>query len=458
MQRYLTLVSEADGRFSAATDSGCDRPFAIVQVEPAAGRMDLGVTPPQAMPVIRLQSNVQLAPLVLNLSAPLRGSVRDDLDVLRDNVQVLPCIVDELFGSVLPLMSGKTTTDDAGVFQIQRLPSRLPPHQHLAVLLLDSQLEATFVPVPERGSDLGPGWWAPVSMVAKRLHPVQLRELPDDTQVEVLEEVPGLPAESAVVKRVATTNSNGRVYNFMKGSGRLWWRRGNIAAPTVKELVLLDSSSTPRYHPSGSTQPRSNLFRPMADIAGTDVQLVQSWRHQHLAAVNAGSSNGEGQSLFVVDGLGHNVAEAQVFSLAASGPRGSVNTEFHGFTSPAGVFPLAGVAPGTQLLVIGPDGAAGQITLGSGVGAMVPVTLAATGRVQLAENLRPTGGDAGGILTLRFEFLGPSTAGMHPVAVRFASAARGWEFGGLSAGEYRTMIGGTVHQVEVPAGGFQTLH
>ncbi|HZN40643.1 MAG TPA: hypothetical protein VFD82_17700 [Planctomycetota bacterium] len=455
MPRGLTLISEADGSFSETMDFGCDRPFAIVQVEPAAVRLDLGVTPPQAMPVTRLQSYVELArPLVLNLAAPLRGRVRDDFDIPRSHVRVLPCIVDELFGSVLPLMTGQTTTDVEGDFQIHRLPSRLPPHQHLAVLLLDPLLEPTFVPVPERGSEFPNGWWGPLSMVARRLHPVQLSGLTHNTPVEILEEVPGLRGESAVVKRPATTNSSGRVNNFPIGSGRLWWRLGNAANPLVRELVIDTSVSFLRYRPSGPSLARSSVFRQMTDIGGTDLQVVYSYRHQRLFSGTAGTGD---QGLLVVDSLGHAVADAQVFSLAASGPRDSVDTSFHGFTSAAGFFPLTGVTLGSQLFVLGPDGATGQVTLGFGP-PLITVTLAATGRAQLGEQLRPTGSEAGEILTLRFEFLGQSIAGMHPVAVRFACAARGWEVSGLPSGEYRTVIGETVHQFVVPSGGFVVVH
>jgi hypothetical protein len=458
MQRHLTLVSEADGRFSETTDSTCDRPFAIIQVEPAEVRLDLGVTPPQAMPVTRLLDTVALAsPLVLNLAAPLRGSVRDELNVARGDVCVLPCIVDELFGTVLPLMSGKVSTDDEGAFQIQRLPSRLPPHQHLAVLLLDPHLEATFVPVPERGSELGPEWWTPpMTMVARQLHNVQLRGLPHNDTVEILEEVPGLPGESAVVRRSVATNGDGRVNQFPKGGGRLWWRMGSIATPLVWEMIR-DSSG--RYRPSTTVpaQPRLDMFRPMVDIAGTNLQLVQSYRHQRLGAGSTGSGPWAGQALLVVDSLGHAVADAQVFSLGATGPRGSVDPQFHGFTSAAGFFPLAGVAEGGHILVIGADGAAGQVTLGAGLGALIPVSLVPTGRVRLGANLRPTGAEASRILTLRFEFLGSTTAGMHPIAVRFACAAGDWEVGGLPPGAYRTVISGTVYQFEVPSVGFVTV-
>jgi len=458
MQRHLTLVSEADGRFSETTDCTCDRPFAIIQVEPAEVRLDLGVTPPQAMPVTRLLDTVALAsPLVLNLAAPLRGSVRDELNVARGDVCVLPCIVDELFGSVLPLMSGKTSTDDEGAFQIHRLPSRLPPHQHLAVLLLDPHLEATLVPVPQRGSELGPEWWTQsMTMVARQLHNVQLRGLPHNDTVEMLEEVPGLQGESAVVRRSVATNGDGRVNQFPKGGGRLWWRMGSIATPLVWEMIR-DSSG--RYRPSTTVpaQPRLTMFRGMVDIAGTNLQLVQSYRHQILGAGYTGSGPWAGQALLVVDSLGHAVADAQVFSLGATGPRGSVDPQFHGFTSAAGFFPLAGVAEGGHILVIGADGAAGQVTLGAGLGALIPVSLTPTGRVRLGANLRPTGAEASRILTLRFEFLGSTTAGMHPVAVRFACAAGDWEVGGLPPGQYRTVIGGTVYQVEVPAVGFVTV-
>lgn len=463
MQRYLTLVSESDGSFSETTDWSCDRLFAIVQVEPAAGRMDLGVTPPQAMPVIRLQSNVQLASsLVLHEAAPLQGRVIDDFEIPRSDVRVLPCIVDELFGTVLPLWTGQTTTDVGGSFQIKRLPSRLPPHQYLVVVLFDPQLEPTVVPVPERGSDLGNEWWLPLTMVARRLQLVQLRNLSDDTTVHIFEEIPGLRGETAVVKRTAETNSEGRVYNFPIGRGRLWWRRGQAPNLTVRELVrdASSSSSIPRYYPTpGSVplQPLHNVFHPMADISGTDLQLAPSYRHQVLGVDPAStpSSSESAQTLWVVDSLGHSVANAQVFSLQATGPRGSVQTKFHGFTSAAGGFPLAGVAPESNLYVLGPDGAAGQVTIGTGP--WIQVSLVPTGSVVVGESLRPTGSEAAGILTVRFERLGLSTAGMRPVAVRFTSAYKDWEIKGLPPGAYRVVIGENVREVEVPAGGFATI-
>jgi hypothetical protein len=318
--------------------------------------------------------------------------------------------------------------------------------------------------VPERGRD-GPEWWAPLSLVARELHDVQLWSMGVyNAPVEIFEEVPGLPPESALVRRTATTNGQGRVLHFPTGGGRLWWRRGTISSPTLRELVRDMSASTLRFRPaSSSVQPHllqlHDMFRPMVDIPGTDLQLVQSYRHLRLSPSSASTVGGTGnsQTLWVIDSQGHPVADAQVFSLQASGPRGSVDTEFHGFTSPGGVFPLAGVPLGTQLYVLGPDGAAGEVTLGAGLPPMIPVRLVATGRVQLAESLRPVGSEAAGILTLRFKRLGLSTAGMRPVAVRFACAAEGWEVRGLPEGAYHVVIGEDEYEVNVPAGGFVTL-
>ena len=161
--------------------------------------------------------------------------------------------------------------------------------------------------------------------------------------------------------------------------------------------------------------------------------------------------------MLVSNSFGQAAQEAQVFSLEAAGPRGSVEPKFHGFSSPAGVFPLAGIAAGSPLFVLGSDGSTGQITIPDGLVALVTVPLVPTGRVMLGEHLRPTGSAAGDIVTLRFEFRGSSTAGMRPVAVRFFSAATAWEVSGLPAGEYRTVINNTVREFVVPAGGFIIL-
>ena len=338
--RHVAPVSGSDGNFSEQNDFLCGSDFAIVQVRPAALRVELGSTAPQAFPVVRLDRTVRLLePLVLDLSEPLTGTVRDDLNHPRGDVRVLTCIIDELFGTVLPSMGGQTATDAQGNFQITQLPSRLPPHQYLAVLLLHPGLEPRLVPIPARGT---PAAQVPLEpMIARRLRTVRLHMLPANVTVQIFEEVTGLPGGTAAVQRPATTDGLGRVDTFQVGWGRLWFRTGTASNPFLRELVPDEVIGVPRYRPSYEPAlPLGAWFRSMGNISGTNLQIVQTYRHQRFCQMRA-EDTVSGRAMVVVDSLGRAVPHAQVFAVAATGPRGSVDPRFLGLTSMTGVISLS---------------------------------------------------------------------------------------------------------------------
>lgn len=459
-------VTASDGSFALQIDDPCESPFAIVLARPNPSQKLLGVPVPHAVPLVRDGLATRLyQPIRFQQSAAVHGFVRDDHQLLRAGVLVVPCVVDHLFGKVLALTGQTATTDTLGSYRIQRLPANLPRHQSLVLLMLHDELEPTVLPIPERSGvaaieEIG-------TAVAKRLRWVRLVGMPPNEMVTVYEEIPGLPAGSAAVRRMTTTTIFGQVFSTPVGSGRMWVRRGTPTAPLVSELVYEPGlySSTPRYRMQAETQPLGDVFRQMSPIAGTDVSVAQTFRHQFFEVARQAAS---GRALLVVDSLGYPVANAEVFAVSPSAPRGALEGRFLAFSSQTGASSIATVTDDESVLVIAPDGSVGYMQNPTQLGFTVSATVRATGRVNLAPSLRPAADSLEHVVTLRFTRQDDDLLpGMPQTFVRFARAENAWEVGGLPPGTYDatasygmvTAVGDPdeTFTVVVPAGGFVVL-
>lgn len=444
-----------DGRFHFPTQLPVATAFTVMLATPPILRNELGMLAPDAVAVVRNGSQAHIAnPLVFELASPVIGTVRDDAGVPRDGVAVVPAIVDEWLGCVFPLLASRALTVAGGQFRIDRLPARLPPHQHLVLLVLSEDFTPMSVPIPVRGSvaaDL------PLPSIQLRdLRLVQLYQLPPNAIIEVLEEWAGLPAGSAYWRRRAVTDNLGRVASLAVGAlggfgEKLWFRV--LGSTQVKELKL-DSSNPPRYKPAlGLMQPVTTVFRSTLCITGTDAEVTNSWRHQLMVPATAEVAPGTG-AVQVIDGLGRSIEGVHLFAIDNTGPRGAVNAQFLGLTSHQGMVALPEVLSADGVLALAADGSSAWAVQSLTSSSVIGITLAPSGRVHLAPSLRPANG---GLVTMHFQRTDVTLPGMSPWAVRFACEATDWEVRDVAPGEYRVLVNGTAHNAVVPSGGFVTV-
>jgi hypothetical protein len=414
-------------------DSPCTSNFAILHAIPAGS--ERGTVAPDAFPFLRDGKHASATrSLVVDGSLPLTGEVLDELGTRPVGVRVLACVVDDVFGTVFPLVGQVAYTDLDGRFTARRLPATLPQHQHLVLVFAHPLLRPLAVPIPPRGTYEGQPPMPPIVM--RKLRTVRLEGLGQNTQVKIWEEVPNMPGGRMAWQRTFETDYSGAVNLAAVGSGDLWWVTGN----TNVQVCRLTGQNT--LSP-GSGQPSSDQWSPMAALDGTDLLIGTSFRHQQMVLPNGQAT---GQTLVARDAENRPVAEAQVFIVSPTGPRGSLDPKFLGFTTSAGAISLASVPNGSELLVIGSDGSVGTIdNVGQGPIELVTV-LQRPGGVRIMPSLRPDPTSGVAVLSLRFERIGPLPKAK---TVRFACEANNWEASRLMPGLYTVRIGDVVRPVFV---------
>lgn len=447
----LSGVTNAYGSVVLTTDAPCETDFAILGAVP--GQLEYGVIAPDAYPLLRDGVSVRAEQsLVLDLSEPLQGSIVDEGGQPLFGVRVVPCIVDELFGTVFRIDEALTSSSEQGTFWVRRLPATLPHYQHLVLVLIHPDLQSKVVPVPVRGGANALLPMAPIEM--QGIGTIELNfNLPHGTQVTIWEEVTGLPAGVAVLQRQYQVSWGGHVSNVKVGGGDLWWVSGAAGNQNVSRLTD-DGSGCFSPSPAGA-QPRNQLFRPMTNLTGTDLWLGASFRHEQVVLPAAANANPF--TMVATDALNRPVAHAQVFAVTPTGPRGRAEGRFLGLTSAQGVISLEPVRETGDLIVIGADGSIALINDPQDSVPRLDARLQPPGRVLLGPALRP-GAAAGSVVTLRFELrYTEMLSGIEVRLTRFASEATGWEFAGLPPGAYVVQVNGQNRLLTVPADGFITL-
>lgn len=450
-------VTDAYGDVTIASDAPCEGDFAVLHALPA--QMEYGLLAPDAVPLLRDGVQVRSRQsLVLDLAEPLRGQIVDATGQPRLGVRVLPCVVDELFDHVFPLLHNQGVTDEQGRFVIHRLAAALPPHQHLAVLLVHPQLEAAVVPVPARGSANALQPLPPIMM--RGLRNVKLEGFPPLTQITIWEDVRTMEGR-AVVQRQFQTNQNGHVPNAAighdSGNGNLW-AIGGSSSSHVRPLVsggLWGSPPLERFYPAQNV-PIESCFGPLDNVPGTDLYIGASYRHQQFAVAPAPNA-GNGITMVVKDGLGRPLSGAHVFAITPTAPRMRAETRFLGLTTSQGVISLEPVRYQGDLAVVSPDGSVRFVAQPQEAFPLVDATLEATGRVLLGPSLRPDPIDGAQVVRLTFRRQFEELQGIEVFSERFASEATGWEFTGLIPGFYMVSVDGVTHPIDVPAGGLVVL-
>ncbi len=450
----------SDGRFQINMDQAVTGDFAVVLALPAEVRRELGMVFPDAVRLVRTGQSTQFGtPLVFDLAAPVDGVVVDDLQQPLANVHVLPCVVDELFGGLQPLETLRAIAGPDGRFRIERLPSRLPPHHAMVLVLWRSDLVTSTVALPVRGGVLANELLAPIAM-----RPLQVVTLGSSNALfgnsqydvfETLDQGDGLlPKGTAVRRRTVTTDANGQVQNFHAGFGQIFVRRASGPQVLVKQLVPSQFAPGSLVYGTALTPvPMASVFQPHSPLAGTDLEIASTHRCRHIQVV-PNENPVANQVLSVKDPLGRTVGGAQVF--AVDGGQVQPNVRFLGFSSELGSLSLEPVRDSGDVVVVGADGSLAVVPRPSaqlGV-ATIDATLHPPGRVLLAPSVRPANG---GLVALRFDRLDLQLPNMQRFAIRLASESTGWEFQDLPPGTYKVYHHGELHTLVVPSGGFVVL-
>ncbi|HLQ39216.1 MAG TPA: zf-HC2 domain-containing protein, partial [Planctomycetota bacterium] len=101
-QGLCATETDSAGTFRVPPDRSVEGDFVIAQLFPPPGRRDLGLRAPEAYPLLGTNQVRLQDPLVLQPTTDMNGRVMDRDQRPIANVRVLPCVVDELFGLLLP--------------------------------------------------------------------------------------------------------------------------------------------------------------------------------------------------------------------------------------------------------------------------------------------------------------------------------------------------------------------
>jgi hypothetical protein len=452
LQRMLATGTAAAGSFFVETGlvgsaAACSAPFAIVQALAPANRPDLGFGVPDVQRLVYRDGHARLAdPVVLGSAIPVVGAVVDEDSGPVGGVRIVPCVVDEIFASVLVWSAGQVQSGTAGEFVVRRLPSELPRYQHLALLLWHEQFEPLLVYVPERGSSALSA--EGLRAVLRPLRPVRLVGLPANSALTVLEDVACLPTGTAAVRRPVATDVAGEAW-LSVGGGRLWLRNSSPTQPMLRELLREGTGPTAPFRPQGGS-PRlfDVVFQGLQPLLGTELLAASANRFQRFrAAVQSATS---GILLSVQDSAsGRPAAGAQVFAVRSGVARGLVQPRFLGFLPAAGAMLLDSEPGEFGVVVLGADGSVAASEIAAS-GEAVDLQLVASGRILLDPSLRSGDGSAVAVVCERLD---PALRGLQQTLVRFTGPLQSWEISGVPAGQYLVVVGGRAVQLEVPAGG-----
>lgn len=451
---YRGGASDAYGVVTLAMDFQCESDFAVLHAVPAQN--EFGTVAPDAFPLVRDGVHVRVPQaLVLDLAEPVTGTVVDDQGQPRLGVRILPCVVDEVFQDLFPLNNSLGVTDEQGRFQVRRMSATLPHYQHLAMILVHPELQPTIVPVPVRGGANALLPMAPVVMHGLRT--VKLLNLPANSLVTIWEELPGVQAGRAVWQRQFPTDGNGRVVGASVGSGDLWFVPNPGSGQEIRRMSELASAGPLPVYLASAPMPTMQWFRPLENLAGTNLYVASSYRHQRFDLPPV-SNTAAAFTMVARDSLNRPVASAQVFAVTSTGPRGTAEGRFLGLTSAQGVISLEPVRFDGDLVVIGPDGSSTFLSNPQQFIPRLDARLAPSGRAVLAPALRPSADSGESVVTLHFRRQLGGMQGVELTAERFVSAATGWECSGLAPGLYSVRVDD--HEgplVTVPEQGFVTI-
>ena len=460
-----TGTTDEHGMFQMPPGMQVDTGFVVAQVLPPPGRSDLGVCPSEIVPVVRSNAGVLLSePLALDPSPAIGGTVRDEDQRPVVGARVVPCVIDELFGSMQPWVEGAVATDARGWFTLHSLPSRLSPYTRLGLILLHPEVASCCVPVPAPGTLAASQFQFQFTL--ELLAPVTVQHLPPGQPVEFLEELPGTPAGSAVRVHQVNVDLQGSA-QLRIGAGQVWLKAGQPARQLLRHLVPVDPS--PGNPPTGRIlvpeEPvdLGSVLRTLSVVPGSSFQVARSFRGERFAASAPGAARVEPGMLEVSLGAigelsGRAVPRAELYAVARASDRMRPVARLLGLGDGSGV--QAAVLYGTEQTVVAmaDDSSLGVIEVDP---SRTRVLLSDPGAALLGETARPRPEAPRQVVALRFTPRSDLLRRIGGEFVRFACAAEGWQVNGLPPGDYEVAVmapSGRSWIVTVISGQVITLH
>jgi hypothetical protein len=192
------------GEFSFGIDD-FDAAVAVLRVDPPSNRDDLLAHGPAPVRLDPDQALGRRLPVVsLRTDSPIRGRVLAAGGQPVADARVVPYTVDSLFAMADPSGSGGATTDVHGWFELRRVPRPDAPYQTIAVVVdhpafptTGYVLDATNV---ERGA---------LTVVLAVPAEIRVAGLPPDSQVSIVQAVPGFPLRALASRHIVDTDRHG---------------------------------------------------------------------------------------------------------------------------------------------------------------------------------------------------------------------------------------------------------
>lgn len=443
----------ADGWFRF-TSPGAGAAVAIVRVLPP-GREDAewAAFGPEPMPLdVRGASRTRrLPPIALRPDVPVRGVVLNAAQGRVAAATIVPCIVDELFAIVDRVDDLAVQTDGDGAFTLRGLPTDLPRHQMLALVV-----EKRGLPRHVRldlGGRRGVVPTGPLQVFVPDPHEVAIAGLRAGEEVRVLREIPGVPLAAMSEEFAATADAGGRAVLRGVGPGALWMigsgdaklhRLVAVAGAAAGDHTLVASEEITRSSADLDrlwSQPRQFVDRsaPVA-VAATGRRLGAAAPAAPPRASRYVAVQGEERAF---------AGRTQLFLEGADG-----SLRFLGEVD--GPFSVPFVEPSVRpyrIVAIGANGAVGVLTAEEIDASGGEIAMRDPGVVEIGEGLR--GALEGGGL-IAFDLLDGPLAGRR--FWRLCDVQRGFQVGDLPPGSYSAVLpDGTRWPCTVAAGGRSML-
>ncbi len=443
------LQTDEAGVYELRVDGSVRAGFALMEVQPPANR-SLAATVRDCYPLSMTASGYTTPDIQLAAAASLLGEVTDLAHRPIQGAVVVPCLYDEVLGLVSP-WGEQIVADLSGAFRLEGLPTSLPVHQCLGLLVFHSDFEVAFQPIPQPGSIAAS--IAPVRVELTALHTVSIQGLPAETPCDIYEELASMPVQGLGLRHHAVQSSaDGRIDSLQVGAGALWLRSGTGTWPSLRRIELpagtsdgplvVDAVSVPHRSVFRGSVAGNNLPMPMRVLASGVNQgllLLPQQRHDRFEPRTSAAT-------FAVvdgpDGSNSHLPEVQVFALKSL-PSGGTQARFVGLQSSAEVT-RAFDADETEVVAIGLGSSVWSDT--ASLGRRLPL-LAAGSLEYLPANL-PQNGNL--LVTIRPVTAGAS--GARPPMYRFVSQSD-WVARGLPPGTYELFDGvAMLQRVTIRAG------
>jgi anti-sigma factor RsiW len=416
------------GNFIVMPGSGMLSGFALVEVQPPAGRSDLAFLPIDAYPLEAEDGRFVLRPIRLTSGVRIAGRVVAADGTARPFSRVVPSFYDEALGQIQPWMQGAVTADADGRFEIFGMPPLRGASRSVGLVAFHPDAEARFVPLSTVGAMGG----EEVSLTLQSMASWTLRGLAPQRSYTVLEEVYGLPAGLGIRRHFVQSDDGGVARGLRCGRGRLWLEAGNGSRAMVQSIARLPNGIAEAGFEQMERSAALAALLAVPGVPGNSLELAVQNRF-----LRADPEPTVGEEAFVQSPVGGLLGGVQLFALKArvgSGP----DARFLGM-SRQGASVRVRFEPGeSEVLAIDPNGALGlrasilSLRGGDAHGRLLPIALEPLGRAELAVALQP----AQLSLSTVWSPLLAGPAGARPQIHRTLLRAEGWSAASLPPGEY----------------------